>query len=88
LVSVKFIGVLRNLAAKESIQFAVDKGTSLKNVLHRVSSELPKLREMLKCPESSLVILINEREIACLDGLNTKVNDKDKVVIVSVSHGG
>ena len=39
-------------------------------------------------PRPNVIVLLNKKEIGVLDGLDTKVCDGDKLVLVPVSHGG
>ena len=38
--------------------------------------------------KTNALILVNDREISVLDGLETKLSDGDEVVFVPVVHGG
>ena len=64
------------------------------DVLTRISTSLQKdfnqalIDPELNDPRPNVLILLNNVEINVLDGLNTKIEDGDKVVFIPVAHGG
>jgi len=42
----------------------------------------------LLSPRPNALIFVNKQEISALDGLNTKIEENDKLVFIPVSHGG
>jgi molybdopterin converting factor small subunit len=92
-VSVKFIGSFRGISGKDKLTLKFGRPVSLTALVNKTVERLPKLRSSLIDPESgeprrSMLVLVNGREISVLNGLETRVNDKDEVVFVPVVHGG
>ncbi|MGB9134844.1 MAG: MoaD/ThiS family protein [Candidatus Bathyarchaeia archaeon] len=93
-VEVGLVGVLGKLAHKESVTLEFNETVAVKDVLQRLSDcSSPAFKQALIDPElndprPNVVILVNRREIGVLEGLETKVGDGDKLVLIPVSHGG
>ncbi|UCG44717.1 MAG: MoaD/ThiS family protein [Candidatus Bathyarchaeota archaeon] len=93
-VKVKLLGGLRGLAGKEAIFIELDGISVVKELFHKLAEDTPPefrralLDPELNDPRPNALILINEREISVLDGLESQVRDGDEVTLVSVSHGG
>jgi len=90
---IKFIGALRHISGKTQLTVNFQKSTSLKELLSKLSKELPQLEKTLSEQQandstSNALILVNGREISVLEGLETKLNDGDEIVFVPVVHGG
>jgi molybdopterin synthase sulfur carrier subunit len=92
LLSIKFIGVLRNTSGKTQLTVNLPEGVSLKELLTKLGQELPQLKnfidQQLNNSRSNALILVNGREISVLKGLETKLSDGDEIVFVPVVHGG
>jgi molybdopterin synthase sulfur carrier subunit len=92
-LTVKFIGALRHLSGKTQCAVTFQEGISIKQLVHKISQEIPKLKHTFSDQElnnsrSNSLILINGREISILNGYETKLNDGDEIVFVPVVHGG
>ena len=92
-LTIKFIGALRHITGKTQLTINFEKEMSLKELLARISREMPKLEKSFSDQQdgdstSNALILINGREISVLDGLQTKLSDGDEIVFVPVVHGG
>jgi molybdopterin converting factor small subunit len=92
-VSVKFVGSFRGISGKDKLTLKFGRPVSLTALVNKTVERLPQLRSSLIDPESgeprrSILVLVNRREISVLNGLETRVNDKDEVVFVPVVHGG
>lgn len=92
-VNVKFVGSFRGVSGKNEIAFRFRRPVSLKVLVAKVVERLPKLKSALVNPESgeprsNMLVLVNGQEIGVLNGVETKVNDGDEVVLVPVVHGG
>ena len=92
-LSIKFIGALRLISGKTQLKVDFQEGTSLKELVAKLSQELPQLEktfsdQQLTDSKSNSLILVNGREISVLDGYETKLNDGDEIVFVPVVHGG
>ncbi len=92
-LTIKFIGALRHISGKTQLTVNYQEGLSLKDLLTKLSQELPELEktfsdQQLNDSRSNSLILVNGREISVLDGLETKLSDGDEIVFVPVVHGG
>jgi sulfur-carrier protein len=92
-LTIKFIGALRHLSGKKQFTVVIQDSISIKGLLDKISQELPKLKgtfsdQKLNDSRSNSLILVNGREISVLNGHDTKLNDGDEIVFVSVVHGG
>ena len=91
-LTVKFIGALRQISGKTQLTVNFIEGMSLKDLVAKISQEMPQLEktlsDQLNNSRSNALILINGREISVLNGLETKLNDGDEIVFIPVVHGG
>lgn len=92
-LTVKFVGALRHLSGKTQMSLAYQEGFSVKELVDKISSELPELKhtfcsQELNDPRSNSLILVNGREISVLAGYETELCDGDEIVFVPVVHGG
>lgn len=93
-VEVGFVGVFRKLADKESVILEFREPKAVKDVIQKLMSFFsPAFRQALidpdlEDPRPNVIILVNKQEIGVLKGLETKVSDGDKLVLIPVSHGG
>ena len=91
-LTVKFIGALRQISGKTQLTVNFTEGMSLKDLVAKISQEMPRLEktlsDQLNNSRSNALILINGREISVLNGLETKLNDGDEIVFIPVVHGG
>ena len=91
-LTMKFIGALRQISGKTQLTVNFQEGMSLKDLIAKISQEMPQLEktlsDQLSNSRSNALILINGREISVLNGLETKLNDGDEIVFIPVVHGG
>ncbi|MDH7564136.1 MAG: MoaD/ThiS family protein [Candidatus Bathyarchaeota archaeon] len=92
-VTVKFVGSLRTLTDKSKVTIDFAKAVPLKEIFKMLCDNFPKLEQILgeqKLSEakSSMLILVNEKEISVLNGLETAIKDGDAITLVPVLHGG
>lgn len=92
-LKIKFIGALRHLTGKTQLTVPYQDGTSIKQLLDRLSQDHPQLKrtfndQTLNDAKSNALILVNGREISVLNGYDTQLCDGDEVVLVPVVHGG
>lgn len=93
IVNVKFIGSFRSISGKDRLDLRFEGSVPLRKVIRKMVGELPKLEEAfidreLDEPKTSMLILVDGKEISVLNGLDTVVRDGDEVVFVPVLHGG
>ena len=92
-LTVKFIGALRQLSGKPQLIANFQQGMSLEDLLDTLRSEIPQLTKVfsehqLSDSNSNALVLINGREISVLNGFETKLGDNDEIVFIPVVHGG
>lgn len=90
---IKFVGSFRSTSGKSKLPLKFENSITLKGVIKRIVKELPDLKRALIDPElqepkTSMLILVNGKEISVLNGLQTIIKDKDEVIFVPVVHGG
>ena len=91
-VTVRFIGSLRAASKKSKLTLRLEENVSLGKALGKIAEELPRLRRVLADsdlnPKTNLLMLVNEKEISVLAGLETVLHDGDEIVLVPIVHGG
>ena len=93
-VKVRLLGVLRGLSGEDRAPVEIEGPTTVRRVIQKLteafSLEFKRvlIDPELEDPRPNALILVNGREISVLRGLETEVNDGDKIVLVPVSHGG
>lgn len=92
-ITVKFVGALRHFSGLDELAFDCKEQLSISEILNEIIKELPDLKRSLidqqfEEPRANALILVNDREISVLNGLETKLQDKDEVVLVPFVHGG
>ena len=92
-VIVKFIGALRQVSGKTQLKVECTESFSLKDLILKITQDMPQLKaslidQQLGVMKTNALILVNDREISVLNGLDTKINEGDEVVFVPVVHGG
>lgn len=92
-VTVRFIGVFRNISGKKELTIKFRETDTVKTATMKIIKELPELKRALmdpglEDPKPNTLILVNGREISVLNGLETVLKDGDDVVFVPVVHGG
>lgn len=92
-ITVKLIGALRHISGKNKLNVSHKQAMTLIGLIKTISEEVPEMKpniisQQASEPKANALILVNGREISVLNGLDTKLNDGDEVVFVSVVHGG
>jgi len=92
-VEVKLLGIFKEAFGKSQVSLTVNDSRKLREILTEMIKVSPKLKRVLMDPElhdprPNAVILVNEKEIGVLKGLETEVKDGDKIVLIPVTHGG
>ena len=91
---VELVGILRELAGKKSVSLRFDRLATVDDVITELTNRFqPKFKQAMIDPElndprPNALILLNKTEISALNGLDTKIRDGDKLVLIPVSHGG
>lgn len=93
-LTVKFIGALRHVTGKTQLNIECTEIFAVKDLILKIIQETPQLKTSLINQQSDgtmktkALILVNDREISVLNGLDTKLDDGDEIVFVPVIHGG
>jgi len=93
-VNVKFIGALRHITGKPKTSIDYAAGLAVKDLILKLVAETPEIKTSLidqqtdGTMKTTALILVNDREISILKGLETPLSDGDEVVFVPVVHGG
>jgi len=92
-VRARFMGSLRSLSGKELLTLRLLKSLPLKQVMQKIADEAPKLKQVFDGSHqaklgTSMLILVNGKEISVLEGLDTTIKKDDELVFVPVLHGG
>ena len=92
-VLVKFVGSLRHFSSVSSIKVSLNGSRTLWNVIDDLEAQIPALKgaiidKRLGYQKTNALILVNDREISVLKGLETALENGDEVVFIPVVHGG
>jgi sulfur-carrier protein len=93
-LTVKFIGALRHITGKSSLNIDCPVGFTIKDLIQILNQKTPPLKASLieEQPDGTIktnaLILVNDREISVLSGIETKLSDGDEIVFIPVVHGG
>jgi MoaD family protein len=93
-VNVKFIGALRHITGNPKISIDYTAGLTVKDLILKLVAETPEMKASLidqqadGALKTNALILVNDREISVLKGLDTQLSKGDEVVFVPVVHGG
>jgi molybdopterin converting factor small subunit len=92
-VNVRLMGVFRVYSGRDSLTLQLENPT-VRQVVESVARFFPsESKRMLIDPElndprPNTLVLVNGKEISVLQGLETKVNQGDQIILIPVSHGG
>lgn len=93
-VEVRFLGILKRLSGKDHFQVQLQEPATVRklvmNLLENFSSEFKQVLfdAQLNDPRPNTLILVGGKEISALQGLETKIRDNEKIVLIPVVHGG
>lgn len=93
IVSVRLLGIFRGYAGKSRITLRLEQPT-VREVIQKLADSLPlEAKRLLLDPElddprPNALILVNEKEIGVLNGLETEIKKGDEVTLIPISHGG
>jgi molybdopterin synthase sulfur carrier subunit len=92
-VKIRFLGSLRSSVRKCEFELNLKEAITLKQVVDEIVEKSPKLKSVLidielNDPRPNVLILVNERDISVLKGLETNIVDGDEIVFIPVIHGG
>ena len=92
-ITVKLIGALRHAANTGELVLNCKNNASVTDLLSDLDREVPELTRSLIDPQPenptlNVLILVNNKEISVLNGLETILQNNDEVVLVPIVHGG
>jgi MoaD family protein len=92
-LTIKFMGSFRSLSDKNTLKLKLEESSQIKDVVKMIVAKLPKLEPALidpesKIPKTSMLVLVNGKEISVLNRFETLIKDGDEVVFVPIVHGG
>jgi molybdopterin converting factor small subunit len=96
-VNVKFIGALRHMAGKsKTVTIDNDCSTNftVKDLIQKIIIDIPAIKADISTQQkngdvkTNALILVNDREISVLNGVDTLLANGDEVVFITVVHGG
>jgi len=88
-ITVELLGVYQRLFGKKVLSLQLDRPANVKEVISKLSKLRPhQLRPSVNNSLADTIILLNKVEIGVLKGLDTKIKNGDKIVIIPATHGG
>lgn len=93
IVEVRLLGIFKEAFGSDHTSLTVDAPKRLSEIIMEITRSSPALERVLIDPElhdprPNALILVNGKEIDVLGGLETEVNDGDRIVLIPVTHGG
>jgi molybdopterin synthase sulfur carrier subunit len=89
---VRIFATLRPLVGAKEVEVAVETGDTVRNVLEKLTAEYPALKERALDADgnlqSSIHVLVNGRSIKFLDGLNSTIQEGDRLALFPPVGGG
>jgi len=95
-IKVRLIGGLKGLAGKPEIYLTPKKraltvSEAISELCHKISStdfERAVVDPQSKTVGPNVIVLVNDKDISTLQGLETPIRSNDAVTLIPVSHGG
>jgi sulfur-carrier protein len=93
LLTLKFIGAMRQISGKNQLIISIQDGNTLRDLIDKLGKNMPELQKIFGGQKfgnsnSNSLVLVNGTEISVLSGLDTNLKDGDEVVFIPVVHGG
>ncbi|MCW3998031.1 MAG: MoaD/ThiS family protein [Candidatus Bathyarchaeota archaeon] len=91
--TVTFIGALRNIFGQSKKTFDCNNDISIMALIDLLIKIKPDVKESLIAQQNDFyrlncLILVNGIEISVLNGLDTKLANRDEITLIPVIHGG
>ncbi|MCL2172110.1 MAG: MoaD/ThiS family protein [Nitrososphaerota archaeon] len=97
-INIKFVGALRHIAGK-SKKVTIDNNNCIANftvndLIQKTITDIPEIKADIITQQTNgatklnVLILVNDREISVLNGIDTVLSNGDEVVFIPVVHGG
>ncbi|KYH37594.1 MAG: MoaD family protein [Candidatus Bathyarchaeota archaeon B24] len=91
-IRVRLLGFLARLYGSDEITLRFDENPRLGELLGKLARRRRRFRKALFDEDGDLswniLLLVNRRDVSVLDGLDTRLEDGDEVVLAPISHGG
>jgi len=93
-VKVQYLGFIKNLIKRSEDDFELEKGASLSDVLNRIAALYgkPFKKEVyepgLRNVKMGFVVTVNGILMGQLHGVDTRLNDGDNIILMSLMSGG
>jgi len=93
-VNVHYLGFIKNLIKRAEDEFELEEGASLSDILNKIAGLYgkPFRKEFyepgLKDVKMGFVVTVNGILMGQLDGVNTRLNDGDNIILMSLMSGG
>ncbi len=93
-VKVQYLGFIRNLLGRGEDEFDLDEGASVVDLLNKISSVYGKSFQKevyepgLKDLKMGFVVTVNGVLMGQLQGVDTRLNSGDNVILMSLMSGG
>jgi len=95
-IKVKLIGVLKGLAGRPEIRITPNKrALTVSDAISELCRKIPAedferaiIDPISKTIGPNVIVLVNEKDISVLRGLDTVIGSNDAITLVPVSHGG
>jgi molybdopterin synthase sulfur carrier subunit len=92
-VEIRLLGVFRGMVGKDQLSVKLNHAT-VRTAVQALAELMPsEARRLLIDPElndprPNALVLLNDREINVLKGMETEVKNNDVLTIIPVAHGG
>jgi molybdopterin converting factor small subunit len=93
-VKIQYLGFIKNLIKRSEDAFELEEGASLSDVMNKIAGLYgkPFRKEVyepgLKDVKMGFVITVNGILVGQLQGMDTRLNDGDNVILMSLMSGG
>jgi len=93
-IKVRFFGIFQGLSGKKHFQVRMEEPATVRKLILKLSETFSYefkrvlLDSNLNDPRPNSLILVGEKEVSALQGLETTLKDSEEVVLVPVAHGG
>lgn len=93
-VKIQYLGFIKNLIKRSEDAFELEEGASLHDVMNKIAGMYgkPFMKEVyepgLKDLKMGFVVTVNGVLMGQLQGMETRLNDGDNVILMSLMSGG
>jgi molybdopterin converting factor small subunit len=92
-IRVRVLGSLRETMKNNDVSLDLNDDVCLEGLIKTLISAYPQIEtnlwdRVIESYSSNALVLVNGVEAGNLEGLRTKLEDGDEIVILSVTHGG